>query len=148
MAKRLEPVKKSTLDILADLRGGFREASIVGPEAALKYLDRTFEGQSSLPNGAKCVGYDLTAEACARLQRWERCAEAAERSLGLLEELEAALGHGYRAALESLTCFERGIQAHGELGDFHRALEICELAVKLDLGAHFVAKRDSLDWAR
>ena len=148
MAKRVEPVKKSTQDILADLRGGYREASIVGPEAALKYLDRTFEGQASLPNGAKCVGYDLTAEACAQLGRWERAAEAADKTLSLLPELEAALGHGYRAALEGLTSFERGIQAHGELGDFHRALEICEQAVALGLGAHYAAKRDSLDWAR
>jgi hypothetical protein len=148
MAKRLEPVKKSTQDILADLRGGYREASIVGPEAALKYLDRTFEGQASLPNGVKCVAFDLTAEACARLARWERAAEAADRTFALLPELEAALGHGYRAALEGLTAFERGVQAHSELGDFHRALEICDLAVSLGLGAHFEAKRDSLDWAR
>ncbi|HJU83282.1 MAG TPA: hypothetical protein VJ600_03655 [Holophagaceae bacterium] len=148
MAKRVEPVKKSTGDILADLRAGYREASIVGPEAALKYLDRTFEGQASLPNGVKCVGYDLTAEACGQLAKWERCAEAADRCLSLLPELEAALGHGYRAALEGLTSFERGIQAHGELGDFHRALEICDQAVSLGLGAHFEAKRDSLDWAR
>lgn len=148
MAKRAEPVKKSTLDVLADLRAGYREASIIGPEAALKYLDRTFEGQASLPNGAKCVAYDLTAEACALAGRWERCAEAADRALGLLPELEAALGHGYRAALESLASFERGIQARSELGDFHRALEICDLAVGLGLGAHYSAKRDSLDWAR
>ena len=148
MAKRAEPVKKSILDVLADLRGGYREASIGGPVAALKYLDRTFEGQASLPNGAKCVGYDLTAEACALAGKWERCAEAADRALGLLPELEAALGHGYRNALESMTSFERGIQAHGELGDFHRALEICEKAIGLGLGAHFEAKRDSLEWAR
>ena len=148
MARRIEPIKKSTLDILADLRAAYREASIVGAEAALKYLDRTFEGQSSLPNGAKCIGYDLTAEACAQLGRWQRCAEAADRALGLLPELESALGHGYRRSLEGLSCFERGIQAHSELGDFHRALEICEQAIALGLGAHFEAKLASLDWAR
>ena len=44
MAKRLEPVKKSIADVLADLRAGHREASIAGPTHALKYLTRTFEG--------------------------------------------------------------------------------------------------------
>jgi len=43
---------------------------------------------------------------------------------------------------------ERGIQAHSELGDFHGALDLCEKAIGLGLGAHFSAKRESLDWAR
>ena len=36
--------------------------------------------------------------------------------------------------LEGLTCFERGIQARSELGDYHAALELCERAMGLDLG--------------
>ncbi|HZU52317.1 MAG TPA: hypothetical protein VFF77_00355 [Holophagaceae bacterium] len=148
MAKRLEPVRKSVKDVFDDLQAGHREASIMGPEAALKYLDRTFEAQASLPNGVKCVGYDLMAEDCAQLGRWERCAEAADRCLALLPELEAATGHGYRQALEGIRSFERGIQAHSELGQFDQALALCDRAVALDLGAHFEAKRDSLDWAR
>ncbi len=148
MAKRLEPIRKSVKDVLDDLQTGHREAAIIGPEAALKYLDRTFEAQASLPNGVKCVAYDLMSDDCAQLGRWERCAEAADKALTLLPELEAAMGHGYRAALETLRAFERGIQAHSELGQFDRALAICDQAVALGLGAHFEAKRDSLDWAR
>jgi len=148
VARRPEPVRKSVKDVFDDLQAGHREAAIVGPEAALKYLDRTFEAQASLPNGVKCVAYDLMADDCAQLGRWERCAEAADRALALLPELEAATGHGYRATLEGLAAFERGIQAHSELGQFDRALVICDQAVALGLGAHYEAKRDSLDWAR
>ncbi len=148
MAKRAEPIRKSVKDVFDDLQAGHREAAIAGPDAGLKYLDRTFESQGSLPNGVKCIAYDLMAEDCAQLGRWERCAEAAERAVALLPELEAAAGHGYRAALAGLRAFERGIQAHTELGQFDRALLLCDQAVALDLGAHFEAKRDSLDWAR
>lgn len=148
MAKRLEPIRKSVKEVMEDLLAGHREAAIVGPESALKYLDRTFEAQASLPNGVKCVAYDLMADDCARLEKWERCAEAADKALSLLPELEEATGHGYRKALEGLHAFERGIQAHSELGQFDRALAICDQAVALGLGAHYEAKRDSLDWAR
>ena len=148
MAKRLEPVRKSVKDVFDDLATGHREASFSGPEAGLKYLDRTFASQASLPNGVKCVAYDLMADDCAQLGLWERCAEAADKTLALLPELEAATGHGYRAALEGLNAFERGIQAHSELGQFDQALAICDQAVALGLGAHYEAKRDSLDWAR
>ena len=148
MARRLEPIRKSVKDVFDDLQAGHREAAIAGPEAGLKYLDRTVLSQTSLPNGVKCVAYDLMAEDCAQLGRWERCAEAADRVLTLLPELEAATGHGYRAALEGLRAFERGIQARSELGEFDAALAFCDQAVALGLGAHFEAKRDSLDWAR
>ncbi|WP_306591729.1 hypothetical protein [Geothrix sp. 21YS21S-4] len=148
MAKRQEPVRKSVKEILEDLLAGHREAAFSGPEAALKYLRRTFEGQGSLPNAVKAVAYDLTADAQAQLGQWEACAASVDAALALLPEVEEAFPHGYRRMVEGLTCFERGIQAHSELGDFHRALELCERAISLDLGAHYQAKRDSLEWAR
>lgn len=148
MAKRNEPVRKSVKDILEDLLAGHREAAFNGPEAALKYLRRTFEGQASLPNAVKAVAHDLAAEAQAQCGLWEDCTVSVGQALALLPELEAAFPHEYRRLLEGMTCFERGIQAHSELGDFHAALELCEQALALNLGAHFAAKRDSLDWAR
>lgn len=148
MAKRTEPIRKSVKDVFDDLIVGHREAAIMGPEAALKYLDRTLEAQTSLPNGVKCLAYDFMAEDCAQLGRWERCAEASERAVALLPELELATGHGYREVLMGLKAFERGIQAHTELGAFDAALALCDQAVDLGLGAHFAAKRESLDWAR
>ena len=148
MAKRIERVSKSVKEVLEDLLNGHREANFSGPEQALKYLRRTLEGQQSLPNAAKALAYDLVAEAEAQLANWEAVNEAVALALANLPALETDLGHGYRARLEVMTCFERGIQAHSELGDFHGALELCERAIDLNLGAHYAAKRDSLDWAR
>ena len=148
MAKRSEPVRKSVKEILEDLLSGHREAAFSGPESALKYLRRTFEGQASLPNAVKVAAHDQMAEAQAQLGQWESCAASVDRALALLPELEAAFPHEYRRMLEGMTCFERGIQSRSELGDFHGALELCERAIALDLGAHYAAKRDSLEWAR
>ena len=74
--------------------------------------------------------------------------EALQGFLKYLPELEEALGHGYRKALEATTALERGVQARTEVQDFAGALELCEQAIALDLGSHWTAKRDSLDWAR
>ncbi|WP_026852590.1 hypothetical protein [Geothrix fermentans] len=148
MAKRTEPVRKSVKEILEDVLSGHREAAFSGPESALKYLRRTFEGQTSLPNAVKAVAYDRMAEAQAQTGQWEACVDSVDAALALLPELEAAFPHEYRRMLEGMACFERGIQARSELGDFHGALELCERAMALELGAHYEAKRDSLEWAR
>ncbi len=148
MSRRPEPVRKSVKEVLEDLRSGHREASITGAASALKYLQRTLEAQASLPNAVKAVAYDLKAEAQAQVQDWEGCAESVVLALRYLPDAEAEFPHGYRALLESMSLFERGIQAHSGLGCFHEALDLAERAVALDLGAHFQAKADSLDWAR
>ena len=148
MARRLEPVKKTLKEILDDLQGGYREEAIKGPAAALKYLNRTLEGQHSLPNAAKALTYDLVAEASAQLQDWPGVETALRAFLNYLPDLEAALGHGYRQALATTTALERGVQARTETGDFRGALELCDRAIALDLGPHWLAKRESLDWAR
>jgi imidazolonepropionase-like amidohydrolase len=148
MAKRLEPVRKSVKEILEDLVAGHREAAFSGPQAAQKYLLRTLEGQQSLPNAVKAVAFDLLAEARAQLQDWEGVVKAVAGFLQHLPQMEEDLGHGFRAALEATTALERGVQARSERGEFHEALELCDLAIILDLGAHWVAKRESLDWAR
>ena len=148
MAKRIEPNRKSVKDVLENLLAGHREAAFNGPESALKFLRRTFEGQGSLPNAVKAVAYELSAEAQAQSGQWEECVVSVDLALGHLPDLEAAFPHDYRRMLEGMTCFERGIQAHSELGNFHAALDLCDRAIALDLGAHYTAKRDSLEWAR
>jgi hypothetical protein len=148
MGKRQEPVRKSVKDTLVDLLAGYREAASGGPECALKYLRRAFDGQASMPNAVKALAYDLSAEAQARCGLWEECASSVSLSLSLLPDLEAAFPHEYRGMLEGMTSFERGIQAYTELGDFHAALSLCERAIALKLGGHFEAKRDSLEWAK
>lgn len=148
MAKRIEPVRKSVREVLEDLASGHQEAASFGPASAVKYLSRTLEGQQSLPNAAKALAYDLLAEAKAGLQDWEGVEEAVQGFLKHLPDWEEALGHGYRRALEATTALERGVQARTERADFHGALELCEMAIALDLGAHWRAKRDSLEWAK
>ncbi|MDP1833138.1 MAG: hypothetical protein Q8K67_13850 [Geothrix sp.] len=148
MAKRNEPVRKSVKDTLEDLLVGHREAAFSGPDSALKYLRRTFEAQASLPNAVKAVAYDLSADAQAQCGQWGACVESVNQAISYLPEVELAFPHEYRRMLVGMTCFERGIQAHSELGDFHAALELCEQALGLGLGAHYAAKRDSLEWAR
>jgi hypothetical protein len=148
MAKRAEPVRKTVREILESLRDGHREAALMGPASALKYLQRTFTGQVNLPYAVRAVAYDLMAEAQAQLADWEGCAGSVMAALEHLEDAQAEFPHGYRSIVENLTCFERGIQAHTELGDFHAALALAERAVALELGVHFQAKADSLAWAR
>ncbi len=148
MGKRQEPIRKSVKDFLRDLLAGHREAAFGGPESALKYLRRAFEGQASMPNAVKAVAYDLLAEAQAQCRLWEDCSVSVGLSLSLLPDLEAAFPHEYREMLEGMTCFERGIQAYTELGDFQAALKLCERAIALNLGGHYAAKRDSLGWAK
>ena len=148
MSKRQEPIHKTVKEVLEDLRVGHREASSSGPAAALKYLTRTMEGQQSLPNGVKAVAWDLIASARASLGDWAGVDEAVRVFLTYLPAMEEALGHGFRAALLATTVLERGVQARSELGDFLGALDLCDRAIALDLGAHWEAKRASFDWAR
>ena len=147
MSKRVEPVRKTVLETLDDLRAGHREAAFGGPAQARKYLLRTLEGQQSLPNAAKALAYDLLAEACAGLQDWEAVDAAVGDFLANLPALEEALGHAWRATLLATTALERGVQARTELGDFTGALALCDRALALDLGDHWRAKRASLEWA-
>lgn len=148
MARRPEPVRKTVKDTLEDLLAGHREAAFSGPQAALKHLRRVFEGQANLPLAVRAVAYDLMAEAQAQTGDWEGCHDSVVSALSHLGDLEAEFPHGYRALLESFTCFERGIQALTELGRFSEALDLAERAVALDLGNHYQAKADSLAWAR
>lgn len=147
MARRPEPVRKSVKETLEDLLAGQREAAASGPAAVLKYLSRVFGGQGNLPLAVRSVVYDCVAEAQAQLQDWEACAASAGLAIEYLPAMEAEFPHAYREMLSQLTCFERGIQARSQLGQFRAALALAEQATALDLGAHYAAKRDSLAWA-
>ena len=148
MARRIEPTKKSIPDILADLRTGYREATIIGPEATLKFLDRTFAGQHSMPNAVKCFAFDLLAECKAQLGDWEGCELAVQGALKNLAAAEEDLSAELKKSMPTMSLFERGIAARSELGDFEGALQLCDDALARGLGAHYAAKRDSLSWAR
>lgn len=127
---------------------GYREASLAGPESALKYVTRTLDGQGSLPNAVKFFAYDLVAEASAELELWQRCADGVLAGLVHLSAAEADLPAELRERRPTLALWDRGILARMELGDFPGALELCDDAIARGLGNHFEAKRDSLEWAR
>lgn len=148
MARRIEPTKKSSPEILSDLRAGYREAAIIGPETAQKFLDRTFAGQHSMPNAVKCFAFDLLAECKAQLGDWAGCEQAVQGALRNLKAAEEDLGAELKKSLPAMSFFERGITARSELGDFEGALQLCDLAMERGLGPHFAAKKESLDWAR
>ena len=148
MTRRPPPAHKSVKEILEDLLAGHREAGHGGPANALKYLERVFAGQASLPMAVRAAAYDRMADAQAQLQRWEACAESVNLAIRHLPDMEAEFPHAYRQMLTEMTCFERGITAHSELGQFQEALALCDRALALDLGAHYAAKRASLDWAQ
>jgi hypothetical protein len=148
VSRRTEPNRPSVKEILEVFLAGHREAAFMGPASAIKYLTRTLEGQQSLPNGVKAAAYDLLAEARAQLQDWPGVEEALAGFQRCLPDMVDALGHGFRRALEATTVLERGVQARAETGDFAGALALCDQAIALGLGAHWEAKRDSLDWAR
>jgi hypothetical protein len=80
-------------------------------------------------------------------KNWEACAESVDLAIQYVPEMVAEFPHTHREMLLELTCFERGIQANSQLGNFGAALALCERAVALDLGAHYAAKRDSLSSA-
>ena len=147
MPRRPGPIAKSVKETRDDLLAGHAEASFAGPAAALKYLQRVLDGQVNLPLALRPLVHDRMAEAQAQLQDWEGCAASVTLAMRNLGEMEAELPHEDRQILSQMTCFERGIQAHTQLGQFREALALCESAVALDLGSHFEAKRDSLSWA-
>ena len=148
MARRVAPVRKSVKETLSDILAGHREASHAGPAAALKYLERVLAGQVNLPMAVRSVVYDRMADAQVQLQDWEGCAASVAQAIRHLPDMESEFPHAYRQMLTDLTCFERGITAHSELGQFHEALDLCDMAIRFGLGAHYQAKRDSLGWAR
>ena len=148
MSRRVEPVRKTTADILADLRRGHHEANLVGPAAALRFLERTATAQHSLPNAVKFFLWDLTAEAAFGAGEPDKVEAAVQACLRHLPDAEADLPVELKRHLPELRFFERGISVRSDAGDFEGALALCDLAVALGLGAHYTSKRDSLAWAR
>lgn len=147
MAKRTEYVRKRVPEILDDLLAGHREAAFSGPDSARRYLLSTLDRQESLPRAVRAILFDLLAEAEAQRGSWEACEAAVLEALALIPDLLEEFPHQGAAMVQAMTCFERGIQARSELGDFHGALALARDAVARGLGAHYQAKADSLSWA-
>jgi hypothetical protein len=146
--KRVEPVRKRSKDILQDLLDGHAEADREGPETARRYLERVIASNHSLPNAVKFFTYDLLAEACARVGDDARLREAVGLALGYIAHAQEDADRAFAKYLPEIRCFERGIAAAVDDGDYDKAVELCDQAVALGLGDVYARKRASIDrWA-
>ncbi len=144
MSRRPEPSRKSPLDVLNDLFAGHREASISGPAAAAKYLERALGGNKSMPNACKFFLYDLLAEACAVLRDSERCMEAVAQARAYLPIAQLDAAHNFKDYMPSIRLYERGIGLAVEQGRLDDALALCDEAQALGLGKFYEAKAHSI----
>ncbi len=144
MSKRTDPCRKRPAEILADLLEGHRQAALEGPAQARKYLERVIDGNKSLPNASKFFVYDLLAEACAKTGAEERRDEAVAQALRYLPFAQEDAPRECKAYLPEIRCFERGIAAAVDGGEFEQALTLCEQAVALGLGRAYEAKAQSI----
>lgn len=148
MARRLEPIRKSPAEILADLRQGAAEAARSGAESGRKFLERTLEAQGSLPNGVKFFAADLLAEQAYLSGDADACEAAVVDAQGRWDDAEEQFPRELKQALPSLRFVERGIAVRSGRGDVDGAIALCDFALGKGLGRHYEAKRASLERSR
>ena len=128
MAKRLEPVRKSVKEVMEDLLAGHREASIMGPEAALKYLDRTLEArwrshQNDIARDAPTPRVGILRHAMTRYM--SRGYSSTRFQLRMTRE---EIGNYLGLAVESVSRLLTNFKKTGVIEVNHRDVELCDLA--------------------
>ena len=144
MADRSTPIRKTPVEILADLVDGHSEALCGGAEKGKKYLLKFFERNTSLPNAVKFFLYDLLAEDAYRCDDFETCGAAVVRACDYLPAAQEETAQRFREYSPSIRCFERGIALFLDEGEFEKAQSLCDQAIGLGLGKVYAAKRDSI----
>jgi predicted Zn-dependent protease len=144
MSRRPVPHPKKPLEVLDNLLAGHRQAGLEGPQQAVKYLERTAESANSMPNACKFFLYDLLAEAYAQVNNAAGCRLAVAQGRTHLQAARSDAPAHLRAALPTLRLYERGIAVAVDCGEFAEALELCEEALALGLGAFYEAKANSI----
>ena len=145
MAVRTTPIRKTPVEILADLVAGHTEALYGGPEKGKKYLLNFYERNNSVPNAVKFFLYDLLAEDAYRCDDTETCRAALARAAEYLPVAREEMLQRFRQYAPSIRMFERGIAQALDDGEFETALALCDEAIALDLGGAYAAKRSSID---
>lgn len=145
MSDRRAPIRKTPVEILADLVDGHREALYGGAEAGKKYLLKFRERNDSLPNAVKFFLYDLLAEDAGKSGDLDTCRTAVPQASGYLPAARADLLPRFREYLPSIRFFERGIALLIDDGEFEKALALCDEAIALGLGPVYIAKRTSIE---
>lgn len=146
MADRSAPIRKTPLEILADLQSGHDDALLFGgPEKGKKYLLSFFERANSLPNAVKFFLYDLLAEDAFRAEDLETCRMAITRAAEYLPAAQEEAAQRFREYTPSIRLFERGIALAMDDGEFEQAIAFCDQALALNLGKAYAAKKASIE---
>ncbi len=144
MSRRTDTCSKRTPEILEDVLSGHQEAVRNGPDHARRYLESALGHNKSMPNAVKFFVYDLLAGACAELELDERRDEALELAWQYTEAAGEDTERAFREYLPTAKLFDVGVRAALELGDVELAVQWCERAVGLGLGAGFERKAEGL----
>jgi hypothetical protein len=139
VARRVEPCRKSPEERLDDLLEGHREASLRGDGA--KYARRAIEQSDSLPNGVKFFAWAFLA---ADTPDEEEALAAMAEAEGYLDVARNEFGRRFSRELPELTFLERGISLRSERAEFEEAVRLCDVALKLGLGASYERRKSSL----
>jgi len=145
MAARTEPIRKTPVEILADLVDGHNMALVGGVEKGKRYLQNFFDRNNSIPNAVKFFLYDLLAEDAYCADDFETCRTAVERACDYLPAARAETAQRFREYSPSIRVFERGIALFLDEGEFEKALSLCDEAIRLGLGRVYAAKRVSIE---
>ena len=144
MADRTTPIRKTPVEILADLVDGHNEALLGGAEKGKKYLLKFFERNTSLPNAVKFFLYDLLAEDAYLSDDPETCRTAVDNACGYLPAAQDETAQRFREYSPSIRAFERGIALAVDEGELEKALALCDEAIGIGLGKVYAAKRASI----
>jgi len=145
MADRTTPIRKTPVEILADLVDGHNEALLGGAEKGKKYLIKFFERNNSIPNAVKFFLYDLLADDACQSDDFETCRTAVDRARDYLPAAQAETAQRFREYIPSIRAFERGIALAIDDGEFEKAVSLCDEAISLGLGKVYAAKRASIE---
>lgn len=145
MADRTTPIRKTPVEILADLVDGHSEALLGGADKGKKYLLKFFERNTSMPNAVKFFLFDLLVEDAFVSDDFETCRTAVDRACDFLPAAREETAQSFREYSPSIRIFERGIALALDDGEYERALSLCDQAISLGLGKVYAAKRASLE---
>ena len=145
MADRIAPIRKTPVEILADLMDGHNESLLSGAEKGKKYLLNFYERNNSIPNAVKFFLYDLLAEDAYQSDDVDTCRTALARAIDYLPAAQAETLQSFRAYGPSIRLFERGIALAIDDGEFEKAVSLCDEAIALGLSKAYAAKRASIE---
>lgn len=145
MSDRLSPIRKTPVEILADLVDGHNEACIGGMERGKKYLLTLCERGNSIPNAVKFFLYDLLAGDADNTGDLETCRAAVAKASFYLPAAQAEMLLRFREYSQSIRFIELGISLAIDDGEFEKALALCDKAIALGLNKVYAAKRASIE---